>query len=181
MNRSDLKGLKLPTPELQIKFDPRERKHLSEWRDRRVGGRIRKFARAEVWNIGDATAKDCIATMEVLEGPNGFKDYYLEARRLHWIDAVERKIVLVNIQKELCHPLDVIFSQQDEEGAYIASPWSVSDKLYSQDHLIPGDYILKVKVQGENAEPITAHFRVMSRTSYKDLYIEMAKSKLERS
>lgn len=174
MGKSDVKKLEPPTAHLQIKFDPRERKHLDEWRDGRVGGRMRKFARADVWNIGDKTAKDCIVTLEVFEGPNGFKDYYLEARKLHWIDAVERKIVSVNIQKGICHPLDVVFSQQGEEGAYIASPWSVSDTLYPQDHLIPGDYIVNVKIQGENAEPISARFKVMSRFSYKDLYVDIA-------
>lgn len=162
----------VPTPELQIKFDPRERKHLEEWEDDRIGGRMRKFARAEVWNIGDKTAQDCIATLEVLEGPSEFKKDYLEARTLHWADARERETVYWKIQKGLSHPLDVIFSQQDEEGAYIASTWSVSDTLYPQDHLIPGDYIVKVKIQGENAEPIFACFKVTSRVSYKDLYID---------
>ena len=164
----------VPTPELQIKFDPRERKYLGEWVDSRIVGGMRKFARAEIWNIGDKTAKDCIATLEVLEGPNGFKEYYLEPKTLHWIDAIERKTVLVNIQKGLCHPLDIIFSHQDKPGAYIASSLSVSDTLYSQDYLIPGNYIVEVKVQGENADSVTAHFKVTSGISYKDLYVDIA-------
>lgn len=164
--------ISIPKPELQIKFNPQERRHLCVWKDDRISG-YRKFARADVLNIGEKIAKDCIATLEVIEGPSGFEKYYLEPRKLHWIDTIERQVVPVNIQKGHYHTLDVIFSQPKKVGAYIASTWSVSRTLYPQDRLIPGDYIVKIEVQGENAEPVFACFKVISRTSYKDLYVDI--------
>ena len=84
-------------PELQIKFNPQEPRHLCEWVNNRISGHMRRFARADVWNIGDKTAVKCIATLEVLEGPNGFKEQYLEPRPLHWIDKIERQVVPVDL------------------------------------------------------------------------------------
>lgn len=132
-----------------------------------VNSRMIRFLRVMIQNSGSRTAKRCLARLELIRHMTpGNHTLSREAKTLCWVEVPD----LPNIPPKARFPLNVSYSQQGLsypfEGACSGFVRAMiftkeafnTPQIRAQDALCDGEYLVKIMVYSDNAQPVEKRF-----------------------
>lgn len=156
-----------------LPFDARE--NLKVWTFASPPVHQKKFWTLEVRVRGGATAKRCVAIAYVHQVSP--KVGYRGAFPLHWAD-IDYKFRTTGADPADIGPeglrLDVAFTYpaQLAPGCFMATMGAVTaPQLRGEDHLTPGDYVVRVIVRSENSGAAALTLNLRSPTTWDQLHV----------
>lgn len=139
-------------------------------------GYERKFANLHIKNIGQKTAKRCIATFKILERVPGVQCIDTKILTvLHWADGDISEITSKSEPVEIGpegRRLDIAFTDRDQhfEGCWVAIPFTLSGNIQmNYAYMPPGEYKIQIEVSCENGKGDKMVLKLTSPQKWQDI------------